>query len=123
MAEKVNAKWFEKKFANGAHRHAGGGFARAASLQHVADIGEVVLERSGQIGMPRPRTAHGALLFGRSGLQGRHGFLPVLPVLVPDDERNRSSQALAEAHARHEVDLVGLDFHSSAPPMASLAPL
>ena len=70
------------------------GLARAGTFEHVADVGQVVLERAGEIGMAGPRPRHGRAV----GAGGRlrhlrldvHRLLPVLPVLVRDEQGDRA---------------------------------
>ena len=59
---------------------------------------------------------------GGVGLRG-HDVLPVLPVAVPDEQRDRRADGFAGAHARQPLDAIRLDFHAGAAPVAPLAAL
>jgi hypothetical protein len=51
------------------------------SFEHVARVGEIVLERTSEVRMPRPRRCH-ALMFGRISLFHGKRLLPVLPIFI-----------------------------------------
>ena len=53
---------------------------------------------------------------------GRHLLVPVLPVAILDDERDRGAEGLPPTNARTDLDLVLLDFHPTAAAVALLAP-
>ena len=56
---------------------------------------------------------------GRVGLR-RHHVLPVLPVAVPDEHRDRRAQRLAGTHAGQPFDLIRFDLHARAAAIALL---
>jgi hypothetical protein len=53
----------------------------------------------------------------------RHDVLPVLPVAVPHEHRDRRAERFARAHPGEPLDLVGLDLHAGAPAVPPHAPL
>src|SRR5689334_8814218 len=72
--------------------------------------------------MARPRTRHHALALWITFPRRRiHDLLPVLPVAILNHHRDWRAQGLARAHAGQELDVVGLDLHSSAAAIALLA--
>ena len=107
--------------------HARGGFARAGALEHVANVGAVVLDDAGKVGMARarPRDDRPCRAGGtcRRLFLGVHRLLPVFPVLVANQQRDRRAERFAGAHARKDLGLVGLDGHPAAAAVAALAPL
>ena len=104
---------------------AGGGFTRAGALEHVANVVVIVLERAGEIGVTRTRPHHRrAIGAGRAGRRLRldvHRVLPVLPILVANEQRDRRAGGLAAAHARQELRAIGFDRHAPAAAVAALA--
>src|SRR5438128_1737876 len=80
-----------------------------------------VLHGAGEVGVARPRSSD--LLLGDAGLgrADRHRGLPVLPVAVRDLERDGTAERGSPPHAREDVDLVALDLHAAAAPVAALA--
>src|SRR5581483_6747021 len=90
-------------------------------LEHVPDIAMAVLDRANEVGMTGPRT--GDDLFGRDRPRlGGHHVLPVLPILVRDEEADGVTERLALAHAAGEFNAVFLDPHAAAASVALLAP-
>ena len=85
----------------------------------------IVLERTGQIGMartgPHHRCAVGARRAGRRLRLDVHRVLPVLPILVANEQRDRGSGGLAATHARQELRAIGFDRHAAAAAIAALA--
>src|SRR5262245_20125409 len=103
-----------------------GGFARARAFEYVADIGVSVLDRAGKIRMPRTRTRHvgpfaAGRAFWRLGLDV-HRLLPVHPVAIPDEERDRRASGHAMTNAAKDLRAVALDLHASATSVAALPP-
>ena len=102
------------------------GFAGAGALEHVADVVVPVLERAGEIGVagPRPRDV-GAVGAGgafRHLLLDVHRLLPVDPVAIADEQRDRRAGRAAPAHAREDLGAVAFDLHAAAAAVAALAP-
>src|SRR6266542_5123153 len=97
------------------HRHRGG--PRARALEHVARVVEAVLERAGEIGVP------GADLreLAAAARGGRDDVLPVLVVLVPDDDGDGRAERDAAAQAGEELRLVLLDLLPATAPVPLLA--
>ena len=52
-----------------------------------------------------------------------HRLLPVFPVLVANQQRDRRAERFAGAHARQNLGLVGFDRHAAAAAVPALAPL
>ena len=71
--------------------------------------------------MARTRRRH-ALMFCRISFADRQRFLPILPILVLQKNRNRRADSRAVAHARQDMNLVGLNFHAAAAAVALLPP-
>jgi hypothetical protein len=68
-----------------------------------------------------PRVLEPASLARRVGLRlGSHHVLPVLVVLVADQERDRAAERAAVAHSREHLDRVLLDLHAAAAAVAAL---
>src|SRR6202021_2453150 len=78
--------------------NAGSGLARRCTLQHVASIREVELERSGEVGMTWPGRRYGAVLGWVAGFD-RQLLLPVFPVAIDQLNRDGRADGLAMAHA------------------------
>src|SRR5216117_2933267 len=93
------------------------GLARARALEHVAHVAVVVLERAGQVRMAGPRPRDREIRIPVLG-PGRHLLLPVAPVPVLDPECDGRPERLAPAYAGADLDLVLLDLHAAAAPVA-----
>ena len=78
-----------------------------------------VLERAGEVGVAGTRQV-GLLDLGvhRPWV---HALVPVRVVAIGDQDRDRAAQRAAVAHARADLDRVGLDLHPAAAAMAELA--
>src|SRR6266568_402352 len=100
-----------------AERDRDGGGARARALEHVAGVVEAVLERAGEVGVAGADLGE---LPAAARVRGDE-VLPVLVVLVPDDERDRRAEGHAAAQAREELRLVLLDLLACAAPVPLLA--
>src|SRR4029077_20650128 len=96
------------------------GFARGRPLQHIARFRGVVLECTGQVGVRWARRAYG---FEPSSVSftDRQGILPVLPVLVLEQNRDGRTDGDAVVHTRKDVGLVGLDLHTAAASVSLLS--
>ena len=108
---------------NCAGRDPCGGLARARALQNVTQIRSAVLDRARQIRMSGPWTRDSAAPCAAALLRlgaDAHRLLPVLPVLVPDEQRDRAADRFAVAHAGENLRAVGFDRH---PPAASITAL
>ena len=53
--------------------------------------------------------------------RGIHDFLPVFPVAIGDEHRDRRAERFAGAHAGEKLDVVLLDLHAAAAAVALLA--
>ena len=102
------------------------GFARAGALEHVANVVVIVFERAGEVGMTRAAAAPPAARLAPVDPAGAcaldvHRVLPVLPILVAHQQRDRRAGGLAAAHARQELGAIGFDRHAAAAAVAALA--
>ena len=107
-------------------RDASGGFARAGTLEHIADVVVAVLERAGEIRVSGPWTRHlrpsgAGCAFRHLGLDV-HRLLPVDPVAVANDKRDRRAGREAVPNAGEHFDVVAFNGHSPAAPVAALSP-
>ncbi len=103
------------------------GLARARALEHVANVGAVVLDDARKVGMPRtwPRDDRPDRA-GRSGRRlvlGMHRLLPVFPILVANEQRDGRAKRFAGAHTGENLGLVGFDRHAAAAAVPTLTPL
>ena len=98
----------QEALGNSPRGHAHGGFARGRALENVTRIRTVVLEYPNEVRMPRPRQVH-ALHLARFRVDViwqrfvRHRSLPVLPVVVPHQQRDGRAERFTEADAREET--------------------
>jgi len=100
-----------------AHRR----FARAGALEDVAHVGSVVLQPADPVGVSGPGNVDRPRRFARARLD-RHDIEPLLMIAILDVQRDRAADRFAAAHAREDLDLVGLDLHPVSAPVAHLAP-
>ena len=99
------------------------GLARRGALEDVAKIAAVVLHPADQIDVPRTRCMHAPLLrLGGVDVPHAHRRFPVLEIAIADDDRDRRAERLAAANAADDLDLIVLDLHPPAAPVAVLAP-
>src|SRR5581483_3786924 len=96
--------------------HAGGGFARAGALDHLAHVVLPIFERAGKVGVSGPHTCDWLRRLGWRLLA--HAILPVGPVAILDAQRDRRAERVAVAHAGEHLGGVVLDLHASAAPVA-----
>src|ERR1700693_998015 len=100
MAPEGYVEFTQKPPANGPCGHAGSRFAGGGTLQHIPGISAVVLEHSGETDVPGPRARHCALALGIAFPgRGIHDLLPVLPVAILNQHRDRGAERLAGADA------------------------
>ena len=100
-------------------RHPRRGLPSARPLEHVAQVGAVVLQRPREVGVPRTRRGH-RIGRRRKGLRA-HAPLPVGEVAVLDAERDGRAEGLGPSHAGLDADHVVLDLHAPAAAVAALA--
>ena len=124
MAGDANAGRGQQLTRDRAGRHTRRGLTRARPFEDVPDVGAAVLGDAGEIGMTGPRLrdrrtprARGVRSRRRPG---EHGLLPVHPVAVFDQHRDRPADRLAAADAGDDVGPIGLDRHPSAAAVAAL---
>src|SRR5450756_636653 len=121
MAPQGDAELAEKAPADGSRGHASDRLARGGAFQHIASVIPIVLEHSREIDVPGPRTRYSALAAGIS-IPGRriHYLLPILPVAILNQHRDRRAERLAGANAGEKLSVVGLDLHAPAASVALL---
>src|SRR6185312_1514975 len=106
--------------------HDYGSVSRARAFEHIAHIGEPVLQRPREIGMSGPRQCDllGSLA-RRLTLRrpGAHPPLPVLVIPIAHDERKRSPERASMAQAGEHLDRVLLDLLAWTTAIALLAPV
>ena len=124
MAHDLGAELFEQLARDGADRDAGGRFARAGALEHVADVVVAVFHDAREIGVAGPGPRHGRTVgSGRAGRLLRlhvHRALPVLPVLVRDHQGDRRAGGEAVTDAAERLGAVRLDGHAAAAAVPAL---
>src|SRR5439155_24469588 len=81
-----------------------------------------VLHGAGEVRVARPRPRDLLLRGARLGSADRHRGLPVLPVAVGDLERDWAAERRTPPDAGENADLIALDLHAPAAPVAALAP-
>ena len=121
MAADLNAQWLQEQFGHCARRNTRGRFTGGSSLQNIARIGEIVLERARKVGVAGPRGSYGFVLF-RVTCSYRQSLGPVFPIAIFDPDGNRRADGLAMADPGEEVGPVLLDAHAAATAEALLPP-
>ena len=97
VGDDVHAQRAQVLLEHGAARDSGGRLPRAGPLEHVADVGQLVLLRPGEVGVPRSRKMD---LVDRAVDRPRaHPLGPVLVVAVGDLEGDRSAERPPVPHA------------------------
>ena len=126
VAGDAHAEPAEELSGERAGGHACGRLACAGALEHVADVGVSVLDRAGQVRMARARPrdvrplgAGGALWHFRLDV---HRLLPVDPVAIADEERDRRTGRDAVTDAGDDLGAVAFNLHPAAAAVATLAP-
>ena len=111
--------WRQQELGQRPRRHAGGRLAGRGALEHVAGVVEAVLEHPGQVGVAR--SGLGEHLGRRAGV-GRHLLGPLGPLAVGDLDGHGRPERAAVADAADQRDLVRLEAHARAAPVAEPAP-
>ncbi len=97
----------EQLACDGRGGDARGGLTRAGAFEDVADVVAFVLQHAREIGVTRPRPRDGRAFRARRVLRRLgadvHGVLPVVPILVADEEGDRAAERLAFAHAGEDL--------------------
>ena len=105
--------------------HARSGLAGTGALEDVAHVRAVVLQRPCQIGVPgtwpRYRGATRTRGVSRRVRTDVHRLLPVLPVAIADEHRDRAAERDTLADAAKDLRRVGLDLHAPAAAIAQLS--
>ena len=126
VAADLGADAAEQLARDGADRDPRSGFAGAGPLENVPDVAVPVLGDAGEVGVSGARPGDDrAIDAGRVGGRrrfDRHGALPVLPVLVGNEQRDRRAGRHAVADAAQDLGAVGLDRHAAAAAVAELPP-
>ena len=120
MAVHADAERGEEAAGDRAGGDAGGGLAGAGALEHVADVFVAVLLGADEVGVTGTRQVD--LVDLGVDRPRVHPLLPVGVVAVGDEDGDRAAERAAVAHARADLDRVGLDFHPAAAAVAELAP-
>jgi len=112
----------EQALADRPRGHAGRGLSCRGTLENVAGVVTVVLEYPREIGVTGPHA--GDRTSPRIGIalarRRVHDVLPILPVAVRDQHRDRRSNGLPRAHTGQKLDRVALDLHATPPPIPLL---
>jgi DNA-binding NtrC family response regulator len=124
VARDVDLESSEQLTCHGADGNAGGCFTRARTLEHVANVVVVVLDGAGEVCMAGTRARHGRLasagrIRGHAWL-GEHRLLPVHPILVADQQRDRRPGCRTLPHPREDLGVVAFNRHPAAAPIAAL---
>ena len=113
----------QQRLRDGTGRDEHGRVPRARALKRVPHVLVAVLERTGEIGVPRSRERHRLRpLPARLALRRprAHAPLPVRVVAVADDERNGRPESPPVAQAGEHLDYVLLELLAGAPAVALL---
>src|ERR1051326_5798175 len=132
MPRDRDAELAQQTLADGGRRHARGRLTRGGALEDVARVGAIVLEQTRKIGVAGPDAGDGALSWRGMRACGRvaadflrpqrriHDLLPVLPIAILYQHRDRRAECLAGADAGEEFNRVLLDLHPSPARVALL---
>ena len=124
VAHDVDVELGQQRLGQGARSHAGGGLAGRGPLEHVAGVGEAVLLHAGEVGVAGPHLGEGRLGGAVLGPH-RHLLLPLVRVAVPlavaDLDGDGRAEGAAVADAADDRDLVLLEPHPRAAPVAEAA--
>ena len=121
VREHLHAKVGEELAGDAGGRHARRRLAGARTLQNVAAVVGVGLERAHEVGVAGTRRDL-ALEVARRPAERRHALLPVLPVAVAHDKRHRRAGRAPEAHAGHDLHDIMLDLLPTAAAISGLPP-
>src|SRR6185369_1033672 len=102
VAENLDLQLAKEGLRYSANRYARRRFAGGCTLENVACFGKIVLESTGEIGMPRTRRRH-SLVFLRISIFDRQRLLPVLPVSILNHNRDRRTDSHTVPHAGKNV--------------------
>ena len=111
MAEDLGADLGEEQLGQRAGGDARRGLPGAGPLEHVAGVVEAVLLHADEVGVAGAGLVEGLLGGAR---RGRHLLLPLRPLGVVDDDRDRRAEGEAVADAAEELDVVALEAHAGA---------
>ena len=124
VAHDVGADLPEQLPRDGPHGDACGRLARAGALQDVPDVVVPVFHDARQVGMAGSR-ARDQRPIDTGGCRPAvrfdgHRALPVLPILVRDQQRNRPAGGQAAAHTAQHLSAIGFDRHPAPASVAGL---
>ncbi len=124
MTSDADAELAQEPLADRRRRDARRGLASRGALENVARVVAIVLEEAGEVGVAGAHARDRALARNAGVGVGRgvHDLLPVLPVAIADQHRDRRADRLAGADAGQEFDGVLLDLHAAPAAVALLAP-
>jgi hypothetical protein len=128
MTMDANPDRVEQVFAHRSDSHSRRRLAGRCTLEHVTDIGELVLHDTREVGMPRARHNDGAcaarrnfgeLLFRHS--PGALGSTPVSVITVLDDQADWTTDRAAVSHPAKDRGLICFDRLAGRTSIAGLA--
>ena len=95
-----------------------GCLARAGTFEDIAQILAVVFDPGREIGVPGPGTCHGgATGTGQTLVRGSldaHRVLPVNPIAVPNQQRDRASESFSAPNTRENFHAVLFNGHPAS---------
>ena len=108
MAADAHVELVRKRLQIGRRGDARRRLARRRALEDVARVVAIVLEDAGEVGVAGTHARDGAPARGVRdrvvARRGIHDLLPVLPVAIADEHRDRRADRLAGAHAGQKLD-------------------
>src|SRR5579859_2210947 len=119
VAADFNPELAQEHLAERAGGHARGGFARARTFEHVANVAEAELDHARQVGVTGPQPGHRRRWFGHRF--DVHLALPVCPIPILDDHRDRPTHGQTVSHAGDDLHAVVFDLLTPTAPVALLA--
>jgi len=102
-----------------------GRLSGACAFEHITDVGVAVLDRASEVGMSRSRPCDiRTFRSGRSPWHlalDVHRLLPVHPVTIANQKRDRRTGRDAVTHSREHLGAIAFDLHATAASVAALA--
>src|SRR5207248_5111990 len=81
----------------------------------------VVFQSAGQISMTGPRSLYATrFLWSNRTRLNRHHFVPVGPIFVFDQHRQRRAEGQAVTNSAEDLDMIAFDLHARATPVTLL---
>src|SRR5579859_582111 len=97
-----HAEFMEQTTAHSGRGHPRGGLAGGRAFEDVTGVFAIVFQNASEIRMTRARTSYRAAAEGRGIVgagSGVHHILPVRPVAIADQHRDRRAEGLPGTHA------------------------